>query len=375
VLNVGSYPYGVAISPDNTTVYVANINSNNVSVIDTTTNTVTATVPVGQWPSGVAVAPDGPRVYVTNKGINAISVIDTATNNVTATVSVGNQPSGVAVTPDGTKVYVMNMGSNNVSIINTATNTATATVNVEAAGIGKFIGGPVIPTPDFSASPTTGNQPTPVEFIDKSTGSPNSWEWLLGDGGYITSKIPINPVHTCENAGNYNISLKVKNAWGSNEVVKFNYITATLITPTITWSNPANITHGTPLSNIQLDATSSVPGSFAYNPVAGTVLDVGTNTLSTRFTPTDIVNYTTATDSVSINVTQATPTLAWTYPLPSIVYGTALDGNLDATAKDPKTGNTIAENFVYKDDTTAAVVNSRTVLSAGPHILTAFFTK
>ncbi len=41
-------------------------------------------------------------------GDNNVSVIDTATNNVTATVHVGIYPTGVAVSPDGTKVYVAN---------------------------------------------------------------------------------------------------------------------------------------------------------------------------------------------------------------------------------------------------------------------------
>ena len=77
--------------------------SNNVSVIDTTTNTVTATVPVGITPLGVAVTPDGKKVYVTNAESNNVSVIDTATNNVTATVNAGkytiNYPTGVAIGP------------------------------------------------------------------------------------------------------------------------------------------------------------------------------------------------------------------------------------------------------------------------------------
>ncbi len=76
-----------------------------------------------------------------------------------------------------------------------------------------------------------------------------------------------------------------------------------LITPTITWSNPASITYGTPLSGAQLNATANVPGLFAYSPGTGTVLSVGANTLSTAFTPTDTTHYTTATKSVSITVT------------------------------------------------------------------------
>ncbi len=99
------------------TVYVTNQNSNNVSVIDTATNTVTATVDVGRQPWGVAVSPDGKKVYVANYGSSTVSIIDAATNTVSATVPVGLNPVGVAVTPDGTKVYVTNYGSNNVSVI------------------------------------------------------------------------------------------------------------------------------------------------------------------------------------------------------------------------------------------------------------------
>ena len=46
--------------------YISNFTSNTVSVIDTASNTVTATVAVGTDPYGVAVSPDGARVYVTN---------------------------------------------------------------------------------------------------------------------------------------------------------------------------------------------------------------------------------------------------------------------------------------------------------------------
>src|SRR5215510_7569776 len=60
--------------------YVTNSNDNTVSVIDTTTNTVIATVPVGEHPLGVAVTPNGAFAYVANESSNSVSVIDTATN-------------------------------------------------------------------------------------------------------------------------------------------------------------------------------------------------------------------------------------------------------------------------------------------------------
>lgn len=45
---------------------------------------------------------------MTSGGSDNVSIIDTKTNNVIATVPVGDDPVGVAITPDGTKLYVTN---------------------------------------------------------------------------------------------------------------------------------------------------------------------------------------------------------------------------------------------------------------------------
>ncbi len=117
-------------------------------------------------------------------------------------------------------------------------------------------------------------------------------------------------------------------------------VTVTQAAPVITWTNPAAITYGTALSATQLNATASVPGTFAYNPVTGTVLNAGNNqNLSVTFTPTDTTDYTTAAKTVQINVTvtQATPVITWTNPA-AITYGTALSATqLNATASVPGT--------------------------------------
>jgi YVTN family beta-propeller protein len=75
--------------------------------------------------------------------------------------------------------------------------------------------------------------------------------------------------------------------------------------PTITWSKPADIVYGTPLSSTQLNASASdpvprvsVPGTFVYTPSLGTVLSVGTQILQAYFTPNDITNYSNASVSV-----------------------------------------------------------------------------
>jgi type IV secretory pathway protease TraF len=82
-------------------------------------------------------------------------------------------------------------------------------------------------------------------------------------------------------------------------------------TPAITWANPADITYGTPLSATQLDATTTVPGRFVYTPTAGTMLSAGARqTLSVRFTPTDMTDYNSVTTTTTINVAQAQLTVA-----------------------------------------------------------------
>ena len=129
-VNVGNCPVETMINPAGTKVYVTNYHSNTVSVIDAATNNVTAMVNVGLNPYGITVSPDGTKVYVTNCGANTVSIIDVATNNVTATVKVGTYPYGITLSPDETKVYVVNEGTNNVSVIDVATNNVTATVKV-----------------------------------------------------------------------------------------------------------------------------------------------------------------------------------------------------------------------------------------------------
>jgi YVTN family beta-propeller protein len=75
--------------------YITNQISNTVSVIDTATQTVVATVPVGESPDGVAVNLAGTRAYVANQDSDTVSVIDTATLAVIATVPVGEGPAAL----------------------------------------------------------------------------------------------------------------------------------------------------------------------------------------------------------------------------------------------------------------------------------------
>ena len=130
---VGNNPYGIAVSPDGTKVYVAIKNvTGRVSVINTSTNTVSDTIPVGSYPWGLSVNPDGSKVYVANGNSNSISVINTATNMVTATISVGSGPEAICVSPNGNRIYVTNYLASTVSIIDAAIDTVLATIAVES---------------------------------------------------------------------------------------------------------------------------------------------------------------------------------------------------------------------------------------------------
>jgi hypothetical protein len=81
-------------------------------------------------------------------------------------------------------------------------------------------------------------------------------------------------------------------------------------TPIVTWAAPAAITYGTALSATQFDASASVGGTLTYSPLAGTVLGVGTQTLSVLFTPSDKTDYQSVTQTVLLTVNKAASSVA-----------------------------------------------------------------
>jgi len=92
-------------------------------------------------------------------------------------------------------------------------------------------------------------------------------------------------------------------------------------TPVITWI-PDDYTFGMPLGAGQLNATANVPGTFVYNPPAGTILPAGQQTISAHFTPTDTANYNEVDITVSLNGAKATPLFS-NLSAPTIIIGTA----------------------------------------------------
>ena len=126
---VGTSPFSVAVSADGSRVYIAN-QGYTLSVINTSTNQVVSTIGTTRSPTGLAVSPDGSKLYVGYYSNATVNVFNTTTNALINTITVGIQPMGLIMSPDGRRVYVANSFDNTVSVINTANDAVVATIPV-----------------------------------------------------------------------------------------------------------------------------------------------------------------------------------------------------------------------------------------------------
>jgi YVTN family beta-propeller protein len=126
----------VVPTPDEKKLYVANIGSGSVSVIDRASDAV-VTTPTAAGAEGIAVSPDGREVWVANRSANTLAVISTATDKVVASFASGGQmPIHVKFTPEGKQAWVSNAGSNTVTVFDAASRKLLATVDVGEVPVG-----------------------------------------------------------------------------------------------------------------------------------------------------------------------------------------------------------------------------------------------
>jgi YVTN family beta-propeller protein len=116
---VGKAPGGLQLSSDDAMLYVANRDSNDVSVVDTHTNKQMHRIKVGQHPFGLGLSQDGQQLLVVNVYSNSIHVIDTRSNQVMNTLATGNHPYCVTTDRSG-RLFVTNTGEDSVSVIDLA---------------------------------------------------------------------------------------------------------------------------------------------------------------------------------------------------------------------------------------------------------------
>lgn len=110
----------IAISLDDSTLFVADADHGRVTVIDAKTRVVSGHVPVGSRPERVLVAEDG-AVFVTNRGERTVMRIAPSPWAVEATARVGAEPVGMALSPGGEQLYVANSMSGSVTVLDSRT--------------------------------------------------------------------------------------------------------------------------------------------------------------------------------------------------------------------------------------------------------------
>lgn len=298
VLAAGSHSLTATFNPTDTTDY--------------TTATGLVYLTVSQATPAITWSTPSPITY----GTALSSAQLNATSPVAGTFSY-SPPAGTVLTA-GSQALSVTFSPTDTTDYSTATATVTLTVNKAT---------PAITWPAPSAIPYG----TALGSIQLNATSP------------VAGKFAYSPVAgTVLTAGSQNLSvtfapIDTTDYGTANATVT---LTVNQVTPPITWSAPSAITYGTALSSAQLNASSSVAGTFSYSPVVGTVLNAGNQTLKATFTPTDSTDYATATATVQLTVNQAAPTITWATPS-AIVFGAALgSAQLDATASVPGT-------FVY----------------------------
>jgi YVTN family beta-propeller protein len=148
---VGSFPNGIEITNDGNYLYVTNANDNTISVIQTSDNTVFATIALtdANFSGGITVTPDDSYVYVAYENVNTgyfVSVIRTSDNTVIDNISVGSLPNQVTVNPNGSFVYVTHdVDNESITVIDTSSNSVVQTIS----GVDPYLGDIAI-TPDGS---------------------------------------------------------------------------------------------------------------------------------------------------------------------------------------------------------------------------------
>ncbi|MCX4093040.1 Hsp70 family protein [Nocardia sp. alder85J] len=104
----------IALDPSSGLAYVSNDRDNTLSVIDTATDKVVATIPVGEAPGPVVVDPELHRVYAVGRGTNIaesnvtakLSVVDTISKRLITAVPIGKSAHGIALDPSSHNIYI-----------------------------------------------------------------------------------------------------------------------------------------------------------------------------------------------------------------------------------------------------------------------------
>jgi YVTN family beta-propeller protein len=160
-VTVGTLPSSLVVSPDSSTVYVANEASHSISGIDTATETVGSTISVSGEPFCLAVTPDGNDLYCTENGANADLEFSTVTQHLIQSYATGSAPGQQAISPDGTLIYIPNYSDGTVTVISKGTLLSPISVDGNPTA--------VIFSPDGSHAYVANQDRPHVSIIDTAT--------------------------------------------------------------------------------------------------------------------------------------------------------------------------------------------------------------
>lgn len=112
-LPVTGVPHAIALTPDDSLLFVANLTKDRISKVNAKTFEFIDDIllPAGTEPMESSCSPDGNYLYVSARGTNKLLVIDTRTDSILASIDVGTMPMHIAISPDGNRIYVAIMGN------------------------------------------------------------------------------------------------------------------------------------------------------------------------------------------------------------------------------------------------------------------------
>jgi len=129
---VGMSPETVTIDGARGRAYIANLNSNSISILDTTTGALVRTAKVGGAPSAIGIVGRTGHVFVSDDA-SEVSVLDARADGILHTARVGRNPLDLAVDNRTGTVFVADTDSGQVSLLDAHDGSVRATVQVGGA--------------------------------------------------------------------------------------------------------------------------------------------------------------------------------------------------------------------------------------------------
>ncbi len=129
--NKGSHM--LAVNADGSRAYVSNLQSKNVSVLDTALGKKIRDLDAGTEPEGIALTPDGKELWVAARGSDEVFVFDTDTLEQKANIKTGRFPIRIAISPDGRHAVTSDLRDGAISVIDTASKKVIRTISVSGS--------------------------------------------------------------------------------------------------------------------------------------------------------------------------------------------------------------------------------------------------